>query len=51
MFRNINYDCPDAFLCNECGHCRHARLAYAVAASPGGAPPAVQDEARGVLGG
>ena len=24
--RNINYERPDAFLCNECGHSRYARL-------------------------
>ena len=32
--RNINYEHPDAFLCNECGHCRFARCEYGCSTSP-----------------
>eukprot|EP00960_Hanusia_phi_P031785 749481-Hanusia_phi.AAC.19 len=28
LCRNINYENLDAFLCNECGYCKHARFDY-----------------------
>ena len=39
--RNINYEHPDAFLCNECGHCRFARVECTVSAAAVGSYPAL----------
>ena len=32
--RNINYEKLDAFLCNECGFCKHARFDYTLVVKP-----------------
>eukprot|EP01133_Synstelium_polycarpum_P011499 gene11499-13413_t len=32
--RNINYENLEAFLCNECGFCKHARFEYAFTCKP-----------------
>ena len=32
--RNINYEHPDAFVCNECGHSRFARFEFSMTAAP-----------------
>lgn len=32
--RNINYEHPDAFVCNECGHSRFARFDFSITAAP-----------------
>ncbi|KAF2077723.1 hypothetical protein CYY_000970 [Polysphondylium violaceum] len=32
--RNINYENLDAFLCNECGFCKHARFEYSFTCQP-----------------
>ncbi|GAM27937.1 hypothetical protein SAMD00019534_111130 [Acytostelium subglobosum LB1] len=32
--RNINYDHLEAFLCNECGYCKHARFDYSFTCKP-----------------
>ena len=49
--RNINYEHLDAFICNECGHSRHARVEISIAAKPAGSYPRVlteEDAARAV---
>ena len=42
--RNINYEDLDAFLCNECGHCRFGRLDFTVLAAPCTAWPTIRSE-------
>lgn len=43
--RNINYECLDGFLCNECGHCRFGRLDFSVTAfTSSDYPPLITDE-------
>ena len=32
--RNIKHEHPDAFLCNECGHCRFVRCEYSCSTAP-----------------
>ena len=34
LCRNINYENLDAFLCNECGYCKHARFDYTLVCKP-----------------
>lgn len=41
--RNINYECLDGFLCNECGHSRFGRLDFSVAAAPSSEYPVLED--------
>uniref|UniRef100_A0A061SCK3 E3 ubiquitin-protein ligase UBR4 n=1 Tax=Tetraselmis sp. GSL018 TaxID=582737 RepID=A0A061SCK3_9CHLO len=43
--RNINYECLDGFLCNECGYSRFGRLECTVTAAPSADfPPIETDE-------
>ena len=42
--RNINYEHPDAFFCNECGHSRHARVEVTLVSRPAGGYPRVRTE-------
>ena len=34
LCRNINYENLDAFLCNECGYCKHARFEFSLVCKP-----------------
>ena len=34
MFRAINYDEKDPFLCNACGFCKYAKFEYTLTAKP-----------------
>ena len=53
--RNINYEHTDAFLCNECGHSRFARLEICLRARETRGPlpfgEAFDADARGVVAG
>ena len=42
--RNINYECLDGFLCNECGHSRFGRLDMSVTAAPCSEYPAPESD-------
>ena len=42
--RNINYENLDAFLCNECGFCKHAKFAFSVDHRPAIVAPRVESE-------
>jgi E3 ubiquitin-protein ligase UBR4 len=42
--RNINYECLDGFLCNECGHSRFGRIDFSVTAAPSSDYPVLEDE-------
>lgn len=42
--RNINYDNPDAFLCNDCGHCKWARFEFHVTAKTSFGSHPIQDD-------
>ena len=42
--RNINYEQLDAFLCNECGFCKHAKFAYSISQRASIAAPRVDSE-------
>jgi hypothetical protein len=48
--RNINYEKLDAFLCNECGFCKHARFHWSFSVEPSFAVQPISTEAdRGRL--
>jgi E3 ubiquitin-protein ligase UBR4 len=42
--RNINYEHPNAFVCNECGHSKHARIEITLECKPAGGYPRVRSE-------
>lgn len=42
--RNINYDKPDGFLCNECGSSRFAQFEFALTYKPGVASEKIETE-------
>jgi E3 ubiquitin-protein ligase UBR4 len=42
--RNINYEHLDAFLCNECGFCKHAKFAFSIDQRPTIVAPRVESE-------
>jgi len=44
LCRNINYENLDAFLCNECGYCKHARFDYSLVCTPSFAVEPVRSE-------
>jgi E3 ubiquitin-protein ligase UBR4 len=45
LCRNINYEKLDAFLCNECGYCKHARLDWSLLCRPSFAVETIADDA------
>ena len=44
--RNINYEKLDAFLCNECGFCKHARFEYTLVVKPSYVVERITNEAE-----
>jgi hypothetical protein len=42
--RNINYEHLDAFLCNECGFCKHAKFTFSIDQRPTIVAPRVESE-------
>ena len=44
--RNINYEKLDAFLCNECGFCKHARFDYTLVVKPSYVVERITNEAE-----
>jgi hypothetical protein len=42
--RNINYEHLDAFLCNECGFCKHAKFGFSIDQRPTIVAPRVESE-------
>jgi E3 ubiquitin-protein ligase UBR4 len=45
LCRNINYEKLDAFLCNECGYCKHARFDWSLVCCTSFTIDAIADEA------
>ena len=44
--RNINYEKLDAFLCNECGFCKHARFDFTLVVKPSYVVERISNEAE-----
>ena len=44
--RNINYEKLDAYLCNECGFCKHARFEYTLVVKPSYVVERITNEAE-----
>lgn len=44
LCRNINYEKLDAFLCNECGYCKHARFDWSLLCRPSFAVETIADD-------
>ena len=42
--RNINYDKPDAYLCNECGFSRYAKFEFSIIGKVGFAAEKIEND-------